>query len=131
MGSDTQRDALEAAFRIGTRVAAAADDNLYKVWSRMLSSDHFHYMSTKWIADGEAHKTFSPYTTPYDAYINYMNVLADFNLRVDSALSKKPLTPKKKTVDTDDSPIETKGTTKKTVKKSTKSKSEESATKSV
>jgi len=36
-------------------------------------------MCTKWFADGDVHKYFNPYESPYDAYINYMNILADFS----------------------------------------------------
>lgn len=50
----------------------------------------FYYMSTKWFSDGDVHSYFNPYGTPYDAYINYMNVLADFRLTLDAA---SPLDP--------------------------------------
>ena len=42
-------------------------------------SDHFYYMCTKWLADGDVHQHFNPYPSPYDAYINYMNILDDFS----------------------------------------------------
>ena len=41
-------------------------------------SDHFYYMCTKFFSDGAVHKYFNPYDTPYEAFINYMNVLSDF-----------------------------------------------------
>ena len=40
-------------------------------------------MCTKWFSDGDVHKYFNPYDSPYDAFINYMNVLSDFILRVE------------------------------------------------
>ena len=43
------------------------------------TSDHFYYMCTKWFADGDVHKYFNPYGSPYDAYINYMNIIDDFS----------------------------------------------------
>ena len=46
-------------------------------------SDHFYYMCTKFFSDGEVHKYFNPYDTPYEAFINYMNVISDFQIRLD------------------------------------------------
>ncbi len=46
------------------------------------TSDHFYYMCTKYFSDGDVHKYFNPYDSPYDAFINYMNVLTDFSMRV-------------------------------------------------
>ena len=57
------------------------------IWRRLQVSDHFYYMCTKWFTDGDVHKYFNPYQSPYDAYINYMNILADF----DNALKEKGL----------------------------------------
>jgi alpha-amylase len=51
-------------------------------WRKLTTSDHFYYMSTKYWADGDVHKYFSPYESPYDAYINYMNVLDNLRTRV-------------------------------------------------
>lgn len=55
---------------------------LQQDWLRLQTSDHFYYMCTKWFADGDVHKYFNPYGSPYDAYINYMNVLSDLALRI-------------------------------------------------
>ena len=41
-------------------------------------------MCTKWFSDGDVHKYFNPYGSPYEAFINYMNVLSDFNIRLDN-----------------------------------------------
>ena len=49
---------------------------------KLQESDHFYYMCTKFFSDGAVHKYFNPYDTPYEAFINYMNVLSDFLLRV-------------------------------------------------
>ncbi len=55
-------------------------------WRKLLTSDHFYYMCTKWFADGDVHKYFNCYNTPYDAFMNYMNVLKDLR----ATLTKKP-----------------------------------------
>ena len=55
-----------------------------KDWKYLQSSDHFYYMSTKFFTAGATQAYFNPYETPYDAYINYMNVLSDFAIRVNA-----------------------------------------------
>jgi alpha-amylase len=52
---------------------------LLHTWRLLQTSDHFYYMCTKWFADGDVHKYFNPYNSPYDAFTNYMNILQ--NLR--------------------------------------------------
>lgn len=74
------------------------DKNLLKDWEYLQTSDHFYYMCTKFFSDGDVHKYFNPYDTPYEAFINYMNVLSDFTLRLEktSAVPVKKTTVKKK-----------------------------------
>jgi len=55
-------------------------NKLLETWRRLQTSDHFYYMCTKWFNDGDVHKYFSPYESPYEAYIAYMNVLQDLSL---------------------------------------------------
>jgi len=52
------------------------------IWRLLQTSDHFYYMCTKWFADGDVHKYFNPYSSPYDAFINYMNILQDLKRKV-------------------------------------------------
>ncbi|HBG69981.1 MAG: alpha-amylase [Bacteroidetes bacterium GWF2_43_63] len=68
----------------GTAMKVSVDElkKLHDDWVKLQTSDHFYYMCTKWFADGDVHKYFNPYGTPYDAYINFMNVLSDFMLRL-------------------------------------------------
>ena len=63
------------------------DEALWADFGHLQESDHFYYMCTKFFSDGAVHKYFNPYDTPYEAFINYMNVLSDFILRVDDAIS--------------------------------------------
>ena len=58
-------------------------------WDRLQGSDHFYYQCTKWFSDGDVHKYFNPYDSPYDAFINYMNILADFKLEIEKHLAGK------------------------------------------
>ena len=90
LGNDMQNDAIESVYRLEKAVKATGDSGVLRTWRRLQTSDHFYYMSTKWFSDGDVHSYFNPYGTPYDAYINYMNVLADFRLTLDAA---SPLDP--------------------------------------
>ncbi len=91
-GNPMQRAALSEYFRLGRDIRVcverAADDTrreqarqLLEDWRRLGSSDHFYYMSTKYFSDGEVHRYFSPYDSPYDSYINFMNVLDNIRTR--------------------------------------------------
>ena len=60
------------------------DNGIIKDWNYLQASDHFYYMCTKFFSDGEVHKYFNPYESPYEAFINYMNVFSDFKLRLNS-----------------------------------------------
>jgi len=62
------------------------DAKIQKDWKYLQTSDHFYYLCTKWFADGDVHKYFNPFNSPYEAFINYMNVLSDFKLRLDKIL---------------------------------------------
>ena len=98
LGNDMQMDAIEALYRCEARVRATGSADLLRTWERLQTSDHFYYICTKWFADGDVHKYFNPYGSPYDAYINFMNVLADFNLRIDATLpTVQTSTPEKET----------------------------------
>jgi alpha-amylase len=68
----------ETASRMGKEEGEA----FVETWRKLLTSDHFYYMCTKYFADGDVHKYFSPYESPYDAHILYMNVMADMAKRV-------------------------------------------------
>lgn len=84
LGNELQRSAFDKLCGIGERVRLSNDRRLLQDWYYLQSSDHFYYMSTKHFSDGAMHSHFSPYDTPYDAFMNYMNVLSDFIDRVNA-----------------------------------------------
>lgn len=84
IGNDMECDAIETVYSLKEKVLADGDEGILRTWRRLQTSDHFYYMCTKWFSDGDVHKYFNPYGTPYDAYINYMNVLSDFKMTLDS-----------------------------------------------
>ena len=83
IGNDMECDAIETVYSLKEKVLADGDEGIVRTWRRLQTSDHFYYMCTKWFSDGDVHKYFNPYGTPYDAYINYMNVLSDFKMTLD------------------------------------------------
>lgn len=78
-----QQDAMEKLYSLEERILESQDQELIEDWRRLTTSDHFYYMCTKWFADGDVHKYFNPYDTPYDAFRYFMNVLSDINLRLE------------------------------------------------
>ena len=84
-GNDMQCDTLEALYRLESNVKARGNEDLLEVWRKLQTSDHFYYMCTKWFAADDVHRYFNPYGSPYDAYINFMNVLGDFELTLEQS----------------------------------------------
>lgn len=82
LGNAMQSNAMHELYKLETPVKEAGDEILLEEWRRLTTSDHCYYMSTKYWSDGEVHKYFNPYESPYDAYINYMNVLDNIANRV-------------------------------------------------
>jgi alpha-amylase len=76
-----QESAIRELYRLAPMVQATDDQTLIEDWRKLTTSDHFYYMCTKWFNDGDVHKYFSPYESPYEAYIAFMNVLNDVALR--------------------------------------------------
>ena len=84
LGNQLQKEAFNKLYSISERVRLCSDRRLKQDWLYLQSSDHFYYMCTKHFSDGAIHNAFSPYDSPYDAFINYMNVLSDFMERVEA-----------------------------------------------
>lgn len=86
VGNRIQISAIEKVYNLEDRVISTRSRKLIEDWRRLQTSDHFYYMCTKWFSDGDVHKYFNPYDSPYDAFISYMNALKDLELRVESSL---------------------------------------------
>jgi alpha-amylase len=82
LGNAMQSNALHELYRLEEPVKSTGDPQLLHDWRRLQTSDHFYYMCTKWFADGDVHKYFNPYESPYDSYINFMNVLDNIRQRI-------------------------------------------------
>lgn len=83
VGNPIQDAAIRAIYRLEKAAKATKDPAIIETWRRLTTSDHFYYMCTKYFADGDVHKYFNPYESPYDAHIYFMNVIADLEERLD------------------------------------------------
>jgi alpha-amylase len=90
LGNAMQSNALHEVYRIEKLVKQTCDEQLLADWRKLQTSDHFYYMCTKYFADGDVHKYFNPYDSPYDSYINYMNVLNNLKSRCEQTLGLEP-----------------------------------------
>ena len=81
-GNELQRDALSRLFALERRVKTSGSQELLRDFRWLSTSDHFYYMATKSSADGEVHAYFSPYDSPYEAYIGFVHVVSDLERRL-------------------------------------------------
>ncbi|MDP6634827.1 MAG: glycoside hydrolase family 57 protein [Phycisphaerae bacterium] len=82
LGNSMQANALHDINGMAAEVLSSGDEELIHQWRLLQSSDHFYYMCTKWFDDGDVHRYFNPYESPYEAYINYMNILDSLRSRI-------------------------------------------------
>ena len=82
LGNELQNEAFTKLYALREKVHQLNSPDLNYVWRFMQSSDHFYYMATKWFSDGDVHSYFNPYGSPYEAFVNYMNVLSDFEIQI-------------------------------------------------
>ena len=93
LGNSMQHEALKAIYDLKESVLASKDEDLIADWRRLLTSDHLYYMSTKHLNDGGVHQYFSPYDSPFDAFLYFMNAVRDVRGRAEEY--KNPKTKKK------------------------------------
>ncbi len=82
LGNELQEEAFNKLYSLEELVIKIDNEDIKRDWTYLQASDHFYYMCTKFFSDGEVHAYFSPFDSPYDAFINYMNILSDFILRI-------------------------------------------------
>ena len=116
LGNELQQEAFHKVYAMTEKLSIVGDPELWEDFGHLQESDHFYYMCTKFFSDGEVHKYFNPYDTPYEAFINYMNVLSDFQIRLDekrAALDVKETAAR----EVEAAPVKKKPAARKTVKK--------------
>ena len=74
LGNDMQRSAIQKIYALENEIKSINDPKLLALWRKLQTSDHFYYMCTKWFNDGDVHKYFNPYESPYEGFIYFMNV---------------------------------------------------------
>ncbi|MEL7664628.1 MAG: glycoside hydrolase family 57 protein [Methanosarcina mazei] len=90
LGNDMQRRCFEEIRLLEPFVKKTEDPEILRIWKHLLTSDHYYYMCTKWLGDGDVHSYFSVHSTPFEAAVNFMAVLIDFKAQVFKKLSKMP-----------------------------------------
>jgi alpha-amylase len=88
-GNPMQQNAVSQLYKLEEKVKSTKDKTIIRDWRKLQTSDHFYYMCTKWFADGDVHKYFNPFDSPYDSYINFMNALDNLDCRCNQTLLKK------------------------------------------
>ncbi len=89
LGNPMQQNSVSELYRLEAKVKSTLNECIIRDWRKLQTSDHFYYMCTKWFADGDVHKYFNPYDSPYDSYINFMNVMDNLNSRCNEILTQK------------------------------------------
>lgn len=82
LGNALQQEAAEALYKLESAVLRTGDNDLIHDWRLLQASDHLYYLSTKWFDDGNVHAYFSPYDSPYDGFLSYMNAIRDIRYRI-------------------------------------------------
>ena len=82
LGNSMQQEAMKYIYSLEDDILRTNDSDLISDWRRLQTSDHFYYMCTKWFSDGDVHAYFSPYESPYDAFLYYVNVVRDLRWRL-------------------------------------------------
>ncbi len=128
LGNDLQDEASDSLYSLSEKIKLVDDKAILTDWQYLQTSDHFYYMCTKWFSDGDVHQYFNPYPSPYEAFMNYMNVLSDFMIRVDRHIAKEGVLP---VVDKEDRVTEKAATVTKKTKVSVAPKSKSNIKKEV
>jgi alpha-amylase len=81
-GNAMQEEAMTHLYSLEGDILRTKDEDLIADWRRLQTSDHAYYMCTKWFTDGDVHAYFSPYESPYDAFLYYLNVIRDIRWRL-------------------------------------------------
>ena len=83
LGNDLQREALRHLYALKNSVMSSGDLSLIADWRKLQTADHVYYMCTKWAQDGDVHSYFSPYDSPFNAFLHYMNAVRDIQWRAE------------------------------------------------
>jgi len=82
LGNKIQKSSIEELYKLEEEIKLINDKQLIEDWRKLTTSDHFYYMCTKYFSDGDVHKYFNPYDSPYDSFIAFMNIIKDLRIRI-------------------------------------------------
>lgn len=82
LGNSMQHEAMRHLYALEEDILRTNDGDLIADWRKLQTSDHAYYMCTKWFTDGDVHAYFSPYDSPYDAFLYYINAIRDVRWRL-------------------------------------------------
>jgi len=85
LGNSLQKDAITSLYSMEAKLRRLKDRELLHTWRLLQEAENFHCMHTGKRAEDTMSTFSNPYGSPYDAYINYMNIIDDFS----SILGKK------------------------------------------
>jgi len=88
LGNQMQREAAQKIYNLEPLIMLTKSKPLIEQWRKLQTSDHFYYMCTKWFSDGDVHKYFNPYESPYDCFISYMNIVSDLQQKIENRYNK-------------------------------------------
>lgn len=89
LGNDLQEDAFQALTKLAAKVKRVKDEDIKHDWEVLQIADYLYYMNTKWLSNSALHRNVNQYPSPYDAYVNYMNIVTDFSERINNSLKNK------------------------------------------
>lgn len=81
LGNPMQREAFNKLYSVADRVRIANDPRINQDWDYLQASNNFRFMTTK---PSHVGLDRGIYSSPFDAFTNYMNILGDFINRVNS-----------------------------------------------
>lgn len=84
LGNELQQEAFQQLFKLEESYNSSTNEEAKLAWLRLQGADHFNFMSSKWLGHRFVKRNFEVYPSPYQAFINYMNVLNDIKLQLES-----------------------------------------------
>jgi alpha-amylase len=103
LGNSMQQESIKQLYILEDEIMQLENPELLRDWRLLQTSDHFYYMCSKWFADGDVHKYFNPFESPYDTFISFMNILNDLKIRIKEVVEMKKINEKLRDVPGDKS----------------------------
>ena len=83
LGNEMQQEAFDQLFKLEPLYLKSNDEAAKQTWLRLHNALYYNFMGTKWFPQSGVKKHFEVYPSPYQAFINYMNVLNDVKVQLE------------------------------------------------